>query len=51
MEQIELEAINRRGKKIQCQVTCAPLLGHDAAASGAILPMEEDVRGQERSPA
>jgi two-component system CheB/CheR fusion protein len=44
MEQVELEAVNRRGKKIQCQVTCTPLLGLDSVVSGAILLMEEDSR-------
>jgi two-component system CheB/CheR fusion protein len=45
-EQITLEAVNRRGKKIQCHVTCTPLQGANDAVSGAILLMEEV--GQDR---
>ncbi len=40
-EQMALEAVNRRGKKIHCQVTCTPLAGPDTPVGGAILLMEE----------
>jgi two-component system, chemotaxis family, CheB/CheR fusion protein len=46
-QQVTLEAVNRRGKKIQCLVTCSPLVGADSAVTGAILLME-DVDGRER---
>ncbi len=39
--QVTLEAINRRGKKIICQVTCSPLLGPDTTVAGAIIVMDE----------
>jgi two-component system CheB/CheR fusion protein len=39
--QVALEAINRRGKKIICQVTCSPLLGPDTTVAGAIIVMDE----------
>jgi len=39
---LTLEAINRRGKTIRCQVTCTPLLDHsDSKVNGVILVMEE----------
>jgi two-component system, chemotaxis family, CheB/CheR fusion protein len=40
-EQVVLEAVNRRGKKILCQVTCSPLLGGEASVAGAIIVMDE----------
>jgi two-component system, chemotaxis family, CheB/CheR fusion protein len=39
--QVALEAINRRGKRIICQVTCSPLLGPDTTVAGAIIVMDE----------
>jgi len=38
---VTLEAVNRRGKKIVCQVTCSPLLGPDTTVAGAIIVMDE----------
>jgi two-component system CheB/CheR fusion protein len=40
-EQVTLEAVNRRGKTIQCEVTCTPLRGESTDMRGAILIMEE----------
>jgi two-component system, chemotaxis family, CheB/CheR fusion protein len=40
-EEIVLEAVNRRGRTIQCRVTCTPLIGEAQAIQGAILLMEE----------
>ena len=39
--EITLEATNRRGKKIQCQVTCTPLVGVGKEIRGVIMLMEE----------
>jgi two-component system, chemotaxis family, CheB/CheR fusion protein len=36
-----VDAVNRRGKSIQCQVTCTPLVGSNDGVRGAILLMEE----------
>jgi two-component system CheB/CheR fusion protein len=36
-----LDATNRRGKAIQCRITCTPLVGVDGEAQGVILLMEE----------
>jgi two-component system, chemotaxis family, CheB/CheR fusion protein len=49
-EQKILDAVNRRGKKILCQVTCAPLLASEASVAGAIIVMDEmnDSRSPER---
>ncbi len=49
MQQIVLEAVNRRGKRIQCEVTCTPLLGVENDVTGAILVMEESPDGGRRS--
>jgi two-component system CheB/CheR fusion protein len=49
MQQIVLEAVNRRGKRIQCEVTCTPLLGVENDVTGAILVMEETPDGGRRS--
>jgi two-component system CheB/CheR fusion protein len=38
---IVLDAINRRGRNIQCQVTCTPLIGIQGGIQGVILVMEE----------
>ena len=47
-EQIVLDAVNRRGKKIVCQVTCSPLHG---STPGGIIVMDEigDGRAPERA--
>jgi two-component system, chemotaxis family, CheB/CheR fusion protein len=36
-----LEATNRRGRVIQCRVTCTPLVGAEGETQGVILLMEE----------
>jgi two-component system CheB/CheR fusion protein len=40
-EEVVLEATNRRGKAIQCRVTCTPLIGANGEIQGVILLMEE----------
>ena len=40
-EQTILDAVNRRGKKILCQITCSPLLGGEGSVAGAIIVMDE----------
>jgi two-component system, chemotaxis family, CheB/CheR fusion protein len=44
-EHLALEAVNRRGKKILCQITCSPLLGSDSSVAGAIIAMDEVPEG------
>lgn len=39
--EITVNAINRRGKLIQCKVTCTPLLSRTQEIQGVILLMEE----------
>jgi two-component system CheB/CheR fusion protein len=39
--EVLLPAINRRGRSIQCRVTCTPLTGSEAQIQGVILLMEE----------
>jgi two-component system CheB/CheR fusion protein len=39
--EIVLDAVNRRGKKIQCRVTCSPLVSVGKKREGVILLMEE----------
>jgi two-component system CheB/CheR fusion protein len=39
--EVVLHSTNRRGRAIQCKITCSPLIGPDAAPEGAILVMEE----------
>jgi two-component system, chemotaxis family, CheB/CheR fusion protein len=39
--EIVLDAINRRGKKIQCRITCSPLVSAAKKREGVILLMEE----------
>ncbi|HEX2189239.1 MAG TPA: CheR family methyltransferase [Longimicrobiaceae bacterium] len=41
MEEMVLDAVNRRGRAIRCRVTCAPFLGGDREIHGAVLTMEE----------
>jgi two-component system CheB/CheR fusion protein len=43
---LTLEAVNRRGKPIQCEVTCTPLRGADGDVHGAIVLMEETGNGR-----
>ena len=40
-QEVVLEARNRRGKALQCRVTCAPLAGAERDTQGVILLMEE----------
>jgi two-component system CheB/CheR fusion protein len=44
-EQVRVDAVNRRGRKITCQVTCCPLLSVAAPVTGAILVMDELTNG------
>jgi two-component system, chemotaxis family, CheB/CheR fusion protein len=37
-----LDAVNRRGKPIQCRVTCTPLMGAGKQRQGIILLMEDE---------
>jgi two-component system CheB/CheR fusion protein len=39
--EIVLDAVNRRGKKIQCRITCSPLVSGSKKREGVILLMEE----------
>ena len=39
--EIVLDAVNRRGKKIQCRVTCSPLVSVGKKREGVILLMDE----------
>jgi len=41
VKEIVLDAVNRRGKKIRCRVTCTPLLSGKNKRDGVILLMEE----------
>jgi two-component system CheB/CheR fusion protein len=43
---VTLDAVNRRGKSIRCQVTCTPLMNGDDGVRGAILVMEDAHDGQ-----
>ena len=38
---LEVNATNRRGKAIKCQVTCTPFIGTAAQRDGAVLLMED----------
>jgi two-component system CheB/CheR fusion protein len=40
-QEVVLEATTRRGKTIQCRITCTPLLGAEGDTQGVILFMEE----------
>jgi two-component system CheB/CheR fusion protein len=40
--QAVLDAVNRRGRKIKCRLTCTPLVGATKKREGVILLMEED---------
>jgi two-component system CheB/CheR fusion protein len=39
--EVTLDATNRKGKRIRCQISVAPLLGADRAVTGSILLMED----------
>ena len=41
-QQVVLDAVNRRGRKIKCRVTCTPLIARDKKREGVILLMEEE---------
>ena len=41
-----VDAVNRRGKTIRCEVTCTPLLSAAEELRGAILVMEESADGK-----
>ncbi|PIG92726.1 CheR family methyltransferase [Gloeocapsopsis sp. IPPAS B-1203] len=45
--EITVEAVNRRGKSIQCQVTCTPLLSRTQEIQGVILLMEEHASNED----
>ncbi|ACK68899.1 MCP methyltransferase, CheR-type with PAS/PAC sensor [Gloeothece citriformis PCC 7424] len=40
-QEITLEAVNRRGKRIQCRISLNPLISHERERQGVILLMEE----------
>jgi two-component system CheB/CheR fusion protein len=40
-QELVLDAINRRGKKIKCRITCSPLVSASKKREGVILLMEE----------
>ncbi|HJT62522.1 MAG TPA: CheR family methyltransferase [Burkholderiales bacterium] len=40
-QEVLLDAVNRRGKKIKCRVTCTPLVAGSRKREGVILMMEE----------
>jgi two-component system CheB/CheR fusion protein len=39
-EEVVLDAVNRRGRTIQCQVSCTPFAGTDREIRGAVLVMQ-----------
>jgi two-component system CheB/CheR fusion protein len=41
LQEIILNANNRRGKAIECKVSCKPLLGKEGEVRGVLLFMEE----------
>jgi len=41
-QQVVLDAINRRGRKIKCRITCTPLVTPSKKRDGVILLMEEE---------
>jgi two-component system CheB/CheR fusion protein len=43
---VTVDAVNRRGKSIRCQVTCTPLMNGGNGVRGAILVMEDAHDGQ-----
>ena len=47
LEQVALQAVNRRGKSIQCQVTITPFPGGTKERRGVVLVMEEKPEGND----
>ena len=45
-QMLMVDAVNRRGKTIRCEVTCTPLLSAGEELRGAILVMEESADGK-----
>ena len=45
-EQVVVDAVNRRGRKMLCQVAVAPLVGAESAITGVILVMDEIDEGR-----
>jgi two-component system CheB/CheR fusion protein len=43
-EEVILAATNRRGRAIQCRITCTPYLGVEGGRMGVVLLMEETTR-------
>jgi two-component system, chemotaxis family, CheB/CheR fusion protein len=43
---VTLDAVNRRGKSIRCDITCTALRGPDDEIRGAILLMDETIDGK-----
>jgi len=41
-QQVVLDAVNRRGRKIKCRITCTPLVTPNKKREGVILLMEEE---------
>jgi two-component system CheB/CheR fusion protein len=39
-QEIKLDTINRRGKTLQCQITCTPLMSRDKEIGGVILVIQ-----------
>jgi two-component system CheB/CheR fusion protein len=46
IQEVVLKAINRRGKTIQCRVTCTPFTGVSRDRQGVVLMMEEQPDGK-----
>ena len=44
-QQVVVDAVNRRGKKIKCRVTCSPLISASKMRDGVILLMEDAAEG------
>lgn len=40
-DELVVDAVNRRGRKVRCRVTCHPRLGADGKVKGVILLMEQ----------
>ena len=41
-QEITVDAVNRRGRQIQCKVTCAPLVSKSDGIRGAMLLVEHE---------
>ena len=46
--EVTVEAVNRRGRRLRCKVTCTPLGGNGRGTQGVILLMEEPAAGEPR---